>query len=141
MVKQTENEVLQSLVADCLKVATEIKTVVDNLEDKGKGTWEIVEGLRKTGYLIYKGKDLQRLSERLSELRLEVSAHLIVLIEWVLMVFFKVAKVSLITGKTITTEYSSNFNFFLCLEHGLSGAIWQAVGQITKLSQEHFEAH
>lgn len=79
--KQTENEVLQSLVTDCLKVATEMKTIIDNLEDKGKGTWEIVEGLQKAGYLIYKGKDLQRLSERLFKLRSEVSAHLIVLIE------------------------------------------------------------
>ncbi|KAL1871076.1 hypothetical protein Daus18300_004821 [Diaporthe australafricana] len=72
---------LQSLVANCLDVATEVKGVLDNLGEKGKGTWKLVEGLQKTGYLIYKGKDLQRLSERLFKMRSEVSAHLIVLIK------------------------------------------------------------
>ncbi|KAJ4393818.1 hypothetical protein N0V93_003033 [Gnomoniopsis smithogilvyi] len=52
---------LQSLVTACLGVASDMRTVDDNLEDQGKGTWKLVEGLQKTGYLIYKGKDLQRL--------------------------------------------------------------------------------
>lgn len=75
--------VLEGLVTKSLKVAVEIKIILDTLEMKGKGTWRLLEGLNKTAYLIYKGKDLERLSERLFRLRSEVSAHLIILIEYV----------------------------------------------------------
>lgn len=75
------DDTLQSLVADCLDLATEMNNVLTYLEEKGKGTWKLVEGLQKTGYIIYKGRDLQRLSEQLFKLRSKVSGHLIVLIE------------------------------------------------------------
>lgn len=75
------DDTLQSIAAECLDLATELNHVLTNLDEKGRGTWKLVEGLQKTGYIIYKGRDLQRLSERLFKLRSEVSAHLIVLIE------------------------------------------------------------
>lgn len=79
--KSNYDDPLQSIVADCRDLATEMNNVLKNLEEKGRGTWKLVEGLQKTGYIIYNGKDLQRLSERMFKLRSEVSAHLIVLIE------------------------------------------------------------
>lgn len=79
--KSNHDDPLQSIVAECHDLATEMENVLKNLEEKGRGTWKLFEGLQKTGYIIYKRKDLQRLSEPVFKLRSEVSAHLIVLIE------------------------------------------------------------
>lgn len=137
----TNDVVLQDLVSKSLKTGAEIKVVLDTLEAKGRGSWDLWEGLQKTGYLIYKGKDLQRLSERLFKLRSEVSSHLLVLMEYVHhFALFPSKFIRQLTERQASAKiHPGNSCILLGYKQCISRAIWQASRRFAQLSQEHFE--
>lgn len=69
---------LNSLASQCLLVAGNVQSIVEDLSKKPYDS--LIRSLHKAGKTIYKQKELQELSERLSNMRAQVSHHLLILI-------------------------------------------------------------
>lgn len=69
---------LKNLAGQCLLVAANVQSIVNDLSKKPEDS--LIRSLHKTGKTIYKQKELQELSDLLSNMRAQVSQHLLALI-------------------------------------------------------------
>lgn len=73
---------LNSLVSQCLKVAADVQSIINDLSKKPGDT--LTRSLHKAGKTLYKQKEIQELSDMLSNMRAQVSQQLLALIRSVL---------------------------------------------------------
>lgn len=80
--RDNTNSALSSLAGQCIMVASTVQGVISDLSKKPEDT--LIRSLHKAGKTLYKQKEMQQLSELLSNMRAQVSQHLLVLIRSVL---------------------------------------------------------
>lgn len=73
---------LNSLTGQCLKVGADVQNIINDLSKKPGDT--LTRSLHKAGKTLYKQKEIQELSDLLSNMRAQVSQHLLALIRSVL---------------------------------------------------------
>lgn len=70
------------LANQCIMVAADVQNIINDLSRKPGDT--LIRSLHKAGKTLYKQKEIQELSELLSNMRAQVSQHLLALIRSVL---------------------------------------------------------
>lgn len=76
------DKALSNLASQCLVVAADVQNLVSELSKKPEDN--LIRSLHKAGKTMYKQKEIQELSEMLSNMRAQVSHHLLALIRSVL---------------------------------------------------------
>lgn len=76
-----KDEILLDLHKRCLDASREVIDMISGLKMKKNGRNRLVEGAYRAGLTMYKKKDIEQLSEKLLNLRTQVTSRLIVLIE------------------------------------------------------------
>lgn len=80
--RDNTNSALSSLAGQCIMVASTVQGIISDLSKKPEDT--LIRSLHKAGKTLYKQKEIQQLSELLSNMRSRISQHLLVLIRSVL---------------------------------------------------------
>lgn len=79
---ENTDKALSNLASQCLVVAADVQNLVNELSKKPEDN--LIRSLHKAGKTMYKQKEIQELSELLSNMRAQVSHHLLALIRSVL---------------------------------------------------------
>lgn len=80
--RDNTDSALSSLAGQCIMVASTVQGIISDLSKKPEDT--LIRSLHKAGKTLYKQKEMQQLAELLSNMRAQVSQHLLVLIRSVL---------------------------------------------------------